>query len=69
MNIYKQIYLYTRGEFCKGINCIISLDNLSSKIDIYDLDCKYKKSIKPNGIEDIRKKSEVIIFNFAWSEK
>ncbi|EGR31432.1 hypothetical protein IMG5_109710 [Ichthyophthirius multifiliis] len=62
-----------QGFYAKEMNCILSLDNLSNKIDIFTLDCKLKQKIKPNSQKNnenhTKINNDVIIFNFTWSER
>ena len=54
------------GEFGKDIKKVMTLDSLASEINVYSLDCILEKKIMPRKKNN---KKEVIILEFAWSEK
>ncbi|EGR30688.1 hypothetical protein IMG5_125790 [Ichthyophthirius multifiliis] len=62
------------GLYAEAINSIISIDTLSDKINIHDINCKQTQIIKPsskNISEQVKQTrlNENIIFGIAWSEK
>lgn len=64
-NLCYNIIIY-RSEYASSIKKVITLDSLADKIMIYNTDCYLEKKLTPHQQKD---KKDIIILNFAWSNK
>lgn len=54
------------GHFAKDVRKVFTLDSLSDRINMYDLDCKLEKSLMQRSGKEIK---DIIILSFAWSNR
>ena len=54
------------GHFANEIHKVFTLDSLSDRINMYNLDCLLEKSLQQKRSKD---KKDVIIMSFAWSNR
>lgn len=54
------------GHFAREIRKVFTLDSLSDRISMYDLDCKLEKELRQRNQKE---KKDVIILSFAWSDR
>jgi hypothetical protein len=54
--------------YAKGIGKIIILDQLSDKVNFYDLQCRFLFALRPNRSGNKNDRDQIIL-NIAWSER
>ena len=54
------------GHYAKEIKKVFTLDSLSDRIHMYNLDCILEKSLQQKRLKE---KKDVIILSFAWSNR
>lgn len=52
-----------QGAYSSNMDKIITLDQLATSLNVYDLACAFEYRLKPKS------ENETVILDFAWSDK